>query len=330
MGIRRSAAVTTTIAAAIVITALLCGAAISQQTYPTRPVRVVVGVSVGQSTDILARLLANSLSKSLGQNFVVDNKPGAGATLGPAFVAKAAPDGYTVLVSSSGPLAIVPALQKNLSYDPVKDFVPIGNAFMLPVFLVVNRDLPVSSVSEFVAYAKARPGVLNYASAGNGTTGHLAMEMFMSATGVKMVHVAYKGTPVSIIDLIGGVTQAVFDFGPVVVPQARADKVKVLGVASLSRSRVLPAVPTVASQGLQDFEAGTFIGLFAPAGTPAPIVELLNAEMGKALKDPQTDAALRTMAGEIAGGSPADMAALLQKELAVWGKVIRDANIKLE
>ena len=326
----RVASFTTTIAASIFTASVLCGAAIGQQAYPMRPVRVVVGVSAGQSTDILARLLANSLSKSLGQNFVVDNKPGAGATLGPAFVAKAPADGYTLLISSSGPLAIVPALQKNLSYDPVKDLVPIGNAFMLPVFLVVNRDLPVSNVSEFVAYARARPGVLNYASAGNGTTGHLAMEMFMSATNLKMVHVAYKGTPVSITDLIGGVTQAVFDFGPVVVPQARAEKVKVLGVASLSPSRALPNVPTVASQGLPEFEAGTFIGLFAPAGTPAPIVELLNAELGKALKDPQTDGAVRIMAGEIAGGSPADMASLLQKELAVWGKVIRDANIKLE
>ncbi len=316
-----------------VVTALaatVCTPAWAQSSYPERPVRVVVGVAPGQTTDILARMLATSLTKTLGQSFYVENKAGAGATLGPDAVAKAAPDGYTLLVSSSGPFAISPALGRKLPYDPIKDFTPVGNAFTLPLFLALNNSFPGTSVKDLIAHAKKNPGKFNYASTGPGTTGHLGMEMFKSAAGVNLVHVPYKGAPAAINDSMSGLVQAQFDFGPVVLPQAKAGRIKVLGVASTSRSKAAPSIPTLAEQGMPGFQAGTFIAMFAPAGTPKPIVDKLNQELKKAVRSPEVEEFMVTAAGEIDGGTPEELAALLRKEMVMWDKVVKDAGIKVD
>jgi len=298
------------------------GGAPAQSAYPSGPVRIVVGWPPGQTTDIVARVVAEQLSREVGQQFVVENKPGAAGIIGTEFVKNAKPDGYTLSINSTGPMAINPGLYKQLPYDPVKDFAAVGMIVKVPIYLAVNKDVPANNFAEFVTYVKANPGKLAYGSGGNGTTAQLATEMLKGLTGMDLNHIPYKGNPAAMTDLIGGRVVAMFDSAPSVIPRYKAGQIKVLGIAALARSANEPDIQTIAEQGVPGFEAMTWIGLFAPAGTPRPIVDRLNAALNKAV--------LEKAGAEPAQSTPDEFAATLKKEVASWGKVIRDANIKLD
>ena len=319
--------------AAIALTSAIAvwsGSAPGQSAYPTGPVRIVVGWPPGQTTDIVARVVAEQLSREMGQQFVVENKPGAAGIIGTEFVKNAKPDGYTLSINSTGPMAINPGLYKQLPYDPVKDFAAVGMIVKVPIYLAVNKDVPANNFAEFVTYVKANPGKLAYGSGGNGTTAQLATEMLKGLTGMDLNHIPYKGNPAAMTDLIGGRVIAMFDSAPSVIPRYKAGQIKVLGIAALSRSANEPDIPTIAEQGVPGFEAMTWIGLFAPAGTPRPIVDRLNAALNKAVLSPALSNTLEKSGAEPAQSTPDEFAATLKKEVASWGKVIRDADIKLD
>lgn len=310
--------------------ALCTSSAMAQQAYPSGPVRIVVGWPPGQTTDIVARVVAEQLSREVGQQFFVENKPGAAGIIGTEYVRNARPDGYTLSINSTGPMAINPGLYKNLPYDPVRDFTAVGMIVKVPIYLAVNKDLPVNTFPEFVAYVKANPGKFAYGSGGNGTTAQLASEMLKGITGMDLNHVPYKGNPAAMTDLIAGRVIAMFDSAPSVIPRYKAGQIKVLGIAALSRSQNEPDIPTIAEQGVPGFEAMTWIGLFAPAGTPKPIVDRLNAALNKAVMSPALSGTLEKAGAEPAQTTPDAFAATLKREVASWGKVIRDADIKLD
>ena len=319
--------------AAIALTSAIAvwsGSAPGQSAYPTGPVRIVVGWPPGQTTDIVARVVAEQLSREMGQQFVVENKPGAAGIIGTEFVKNAKPDGYTLSINSTGPMAINPGLYKQLPYDPVKDFAAVGMIVKVPIYLAVNKDVPANNFAEFVTYVKANPGKLAYGSGGNGTTAQLATEMLKGLTGMDLNHIPYKGNPAAMTDLIGGRVIAMIDSAPSVIPRYKAGQIKVLGIAALSRSANEPDIPTIAEQGVPGFEAMTWIGLFAPAGTPRPIVDRLNAALNKAVLSPALSNTLEKSGAEPAQSTPDEFAATLKKEVASWGKVIRDADIKLD
>src|SRR4030095_5020494 len=257
------------------------------QTYPTKPIRLVVPFPPGGATDILARDVAQKLSDAWGQSFVVDNRPGAGGNIGSELVAKAAPDGYTLEMGTVGTHAINASLYAKMPYDHVKDFVPVILVAGVPNVLVVNPSVPVNSVAELIAYAKANPGKLNFASSGNGTSIHLSGELFKVMAGVQITHVPYKGSAPALQDLLGGQVQLMFDNLPPSLPQIKAGKLKALAVTSTTRAAALPDVPTMAESGLPGFEASSWFGVLAPAGTPPAIVAKLNAEIGKWLASPE-------------------------------------------
>ena len=311
--------------------AMLCGAPFAAaQWTPKMPIRVVVPFAPGGPTDITARHLAKKLTELLGQPVVVDNRAGANGMIGAELVAKAKPDGYTLSINSTGPMAINPGLYKQLPYDPVKDFAAVGMIVKVPIYLAVNKDVPANNFAEFVTYVKANPGKLAYGSGGNGTTAQLATEMLKGLTGMDLNHIPYKGNPAAMTDLIGGRVVAMFDSAPSVIPRLKAGQIKVLGIAALSRSANEPDIPTIAEQGVPGFEAMTWIGLFAPAGTPRPIVDRLNAALNKVVLSPALSNTLEKAGAEPAQSTPDEFAATLKKEVASWGKVIRDANIKLD
>lgn len=306
------------------------GSTSAQSAYPTGPVRIVVGWPPGQTTDIVARVVAEQLSREVGQPFVVENKPGAAGIIGTEFVKNAKPDGYTLSINSTGPMAINPSLYKQLPYDPVKDFAPVGMIVKVPIYFAVNKDVPANNFAEFVTYVKANPGKLAYGSGGNGTTAQLASEMLKGLTGMDLNHIPYKGNPAAMTDMIGGRVIAMFDSAPSVIPRYKAGQIKVLGIAALSRSVNEPNIPTIAEQGVPGFEAMTWIGLFAPAGTPRPIIDRLNAALNKAVMSPALSTTLEKLGAEPAQSTPDEFAATLKKEVASWGKVIHDAGIKLD
>ena len=308
--------------------ALLAGAASAQSSYPNKPIRLVVPFATGGTTTILARLLADRMGQALGQPVVVDNRPGAGGNVGMDMVAKAEPDGTTILMGPIG-LAINPALYSKMPFDPLKDLAPIGLYGGVPNLLVVHPGLPVGSVQELVAYAKANPGKLNYASNGNGTSSHLAAEMLKSAAGIEIVHVPYKGGGPAMQDLIGGQVSMLFDQMPAVLPQVQAGRVKALGVSSLKRSAAAPDVPAI-SEALPGFDMTVWFGFLAPRGTPADIVNKLNAEMQRALKDKAFQTQLAGMGVTPMPGTPEEFARYLRSETARWTKVVHDSGAKLD
>ena len=258
----------------------------AQTPYPTKPIRIVVPFPAGGTTDILARAVAQRLTETLGQPVVVDNRPGAGGNIGAELVAKAAPDGYTLLMGTVGTHAINASLYAKMPYDHVRDFAPVILVAGVPNVLVINPALPVNSVQELIAYGKANPGKLNFASSGNGTSIHLSAELFKTMTGVQMAHVPYKGSAPALVDLMGGQVQLMFDNLPSALPQIKAGKLKALAVTSAQRSSALPDVPTVIESGLPGFEASSWFGLLAPAGTPKDIIAKLNGEVAKWLATP--------------------------------------------
>jgi len=298
--------------------------------YPTKPIRLVVPFPAGGATDILAREVAKHLTDAWGQSVVVDNRPGAGGNIGSELVAKAAPDGYTLEMGTVGTHAINASLYSKMPYDHVKDFVPVILVAGVPNVLEVNPALPVNSVQELIAYAKANPGKLNFASSGSGTSIHLSGELFKVMAGVQMTHVPYKGSAPALQDLIGGQVQLMFDNLPPSLPQIKAGKLRALAVTSAARAPALPDTPTVAEAGLPGFEASSWFGVLAPAGTPPEIVNKLNAEIAKWLASPGAKEKLANVGANIAGGTPEDFARHIQAETAKWAKVVKESGAKVD
>jgi len=298
--------------------------------YPSKPIRLVVPFPPGGATDILAREVAKHLTDAWGQSVVVDNRPGAGGNIGSELVAKAAPDGYTLEMGTVGTHAINASLYSKMPYDHIKDFVPVILVAGVPNVLEVNPSLPVNSVQELIAYAKANPNKLNFASSGAGTSIHLSGELFKVMAGVQMTHVPYKGSAPALADLIGGQVQLMFDNLPPSLPQIKAGKLRALAVTSAARAPALPDVPTVAEAGLPGFEASSWFGLLAPAGTPPAIVTKLNAEIAKWLTSPEAKEKLASVGANIAGGTPEDFARHIQAETAKWAKVVKESGAKVD
>jgi tripartite-type tricarboxylate transporter receptor subunit TctC len=296
------------------------------QTYPTRPVRLVVGFPPGGGTDIVARLIGQWLSERLGQQLVIENRPGAGSNIATEGVVRAAADGYTLLLVSAAH-AINATLYDWLNYNFLRDIAPVAGVIRVPNLMEVNPSLPPKSVPEFIAYAKANPGKVNYASGGNGTAQHLAGELFKIITGVDMVHVPYRGDAPALTDLIGGQVQVMFGNMPSSIEHIRAGKLRPLAVTTAARSEALPDLPPV-GDFVPGYEASTWQGLGAPGNTPAEIVDKLNKEINAALSDPKIKAKLADLGGSVLSGSPADFGRLITDETEKWGKAIRAANIK--
>ena len=295
----------------------------AQVNYPTKTVRIIIGTPPGDSADANARALSSKLAALTGQAFFIDNKPGAHGIIA-AEVAKNAPaDGYTLLLSTGGPMAINPSLYKHLPYDPLKSFDTVALMSQGPLYLVVNTALPVHNVRELVAYAKANPGKLSYGSGGSGTTQHLAMEMLKKSMGIDIVHVPYKGSPAVLQDLIGGQVQLAFDAGASILPQIKSGRVRLIGVAADARSPNTPDMPTLVEQGVPAFRAVVWSGVFVPAGTPPAIVERLNGLVNEALKDPAFAAQMRVQGGEPAGGSAAEFRTFLSAEIPRWSEAVK-------
>ena len=300
------------------------------QAYPSKPIRWIVTYPPGGPTDFVARAVGAKLGAAWGQQVVIDNRAGAGGALGTELAARAAPDGYTLLFGTSGGLTINPALISKLPYDPVRDFAPVSLLVINPQILVVHNSVPVNSVKELIAYAKAKPGQLNYASVGQGSPNQLGMELLKTLTGIDMVHVPYKGTGPAVTDLLGGQVQLMFNSMPLVLPLVKSGKLKGLAVGSPQRSPAAPDLPTVAEAGVPGFENVTWYGMFAPARTPAEIITKLNAQVVKILADPEMAQRLASQGAEPRSTTPAELAAFMRVEAVRWGKVIKTAGIKLE
>ena len=308
---------------------LAWGSVWAQSDYPTRPVKVIVPSPPGGGTDILARVLAQHFSKALGQPFVVENKPGAGNMIGIESVARAPADGYTLLVVAST-LALNSVLYKKVPYDPVRDFAPITLAATAPNVLVVNPGLPVKSLPEFIALAKAKPGALSYGTPGIGTSPHLSMELLKSMAGIDLQHVPYRGTAAAVTDVIGGQIAATFANALTAKPQVDSGRVRALAVSGPSRADAFPTVPPVAEAGVPGYEAMQWYGMAAPAGTPAPIIARLHAEAAKALHSDEMREKLALDGAQPVGSTPAEFAALIRRELEKWARVVRAAGIELQ
>ena len=309
---------------------LLSGWASAQSAYPVRPVRVIVPFPAGQATDVVARMLAQQFTESLGQSFFVENKAGAAAIIGTEQVKNAAPDGYTLLMASSGPLAINPSLYSKLPYDTLKDFQPIGMMVAVPQFLVVNKDFPASNLKELMAYVKQNPGKVNFGSGGSGLTNHLTMELLKLATGMQITHVPYKGAPAAVTALIGGEISMMFESGPAVIPHVSSGKLKVIAVGSPRRSLTLTEVPTVAEAGVPGFSALAWAAFLAPAGTPKPIIQKMNAELNAALSKPAIKERLLGMGAETLEYTPEQTAAYFKSELENWAVAVKASGARVE
>jgi tripartite-type tricarboxylate transporter receptor subunit TctC len=317
-------------AAAMSAVAALGAIAADAQTFPDKPIRMVVGFAPGGGADIAARLVGQKLGEALGQPVVIDNRPGAGGTIGTTAVAKAAPDGYTLLMQASGPHAIAPALYASLQYDVMRDFAPISLVNVNQYVLAVHPLVAAVSVSELLAWLKSRPAPETYASAGNGTPAHLAAELFAAMAGVKLLHVPYRGAAPALTGLMGGEVKLLFSEMSVALPHLKEGKIRPLAITSLARSPLAPDLPTLNESGLPGYEALVWQGLLAPAGTSAEIVARLNAETVRILNQSEVKKKFASLAATVAPGTPAEFAAVIKRDLDKWTKVIKDANIKAE
>lgn len=313
------------------MTALACAQAVAANAtdWPTRPVTMVVPFPAGGATDIVGRLLAKELTQRLGQTFVVENKGGANATIGMQYVANAQPDGYTILYNTSS-LALSPALYKKLSFDPMTSFTAVSTTATVPLVLLVNNSLPVSSAAEFVAYARAHPGKLNYASSGNGNVTHLAAFLFNKNTGIQAQHVPYKGTTPALVDLMGGQVQYMIGTVNDALPHIQANKVKTLAMTTASRLPILPDVPTVNESVSKGFDLSAWQGVMVPAGVAPEVVQRLNGAIRDALKSPEFVAQLDKQGAVTLGSTPQEYAKYLDQQLAYWKTAVREAGVEQE
>jgi len=298
--------------------------------YPVRPIRIVVPFAPGGATDILARAIGQKITEALGQQVVVDNRPGAGGNIGSDVAAKAAPDGYTLLMGGVGPNAINATLYPKLPYDAINDFAPVTLVATVTNLLVLHPSVPAKSVKELIALAKARPGKLTHASSSPGSAGHLAGEMLKIMTGIEMVTVPYKGSAPALIDLMSGQVDFMFDNMPACLPHIKSGKLKAIATSNAQRTSVLPDLPTVAESGLPGFDAGSWFGILAPAGTSRDIVNRLNAVIVKSLSTPELKERLFSQGAAPVGSTPEEFAQHIRTEIAKWSKVIKAANVRVE
>ncbi|MEO7727776.1 MAG: tripartite tricarboxylate transporter substrate binding protein [Burkholderiales bacterium] len=314
---------------------LLCGACClaapalhaADAAFPTKPVRIIVPFAPGGPTDIVARTVSQQLTQLFGQAVVVDNRPGAGGVVGADLAAKSAPDGYTLLLCSTGAMAINPGLLSKMPYDSVRDFAPITLVVTIPYLLLVNPGFAAQSVKDLLALAKAKPGQLNYGSAGIGTTSHLAMELFRSMAGISVVHVAYKGSSPAATDLVGGQLQLMFDAPPSALPFVRGGKLRALGISTLRRTPLLPDMPTINEAGVPGYEVLTWSGICAPARTPQAIVARLNEAIVKGITSNETRGRFAAIGADVVANSPDDYRKFIAAELAKWSRVIKEAGV---
>jgi len=318
------------ICALVAASAAVLGTAALAQDFPSHPVKIVVPWPPGGNVDITARTLQQAFSEALGQPVIVDNRAGAGGTIGTAAVAKSPADGYTLLLGSSGTVTSGAAVFKNLSYDPLKDLVPIGPIQYVAMVLTAAPKTPVSNYKEYAAYAQSKPGQVSIASAGNGSSNHLALELMMRQGNLKLVHIPYKGSGPAINDLLGSQVESMMDQMTASIEHIRNGRIKPLGVTSKSRSPLLPNVATLDEQGLTGFEAGTFTGLFAPAGTPPAVLDKLHAALQKALANDTVRARYQSMGVEVMNMSRPEFSAFVQADYQKWLKIARDANIVIQ
>jgi tripartite-type tricarboxylate transporter receptor subunit TctC len=305
------------------------GAQARAQAYPVKPVRVLVGFPPGAGVDITTRLFTPKLAEALGQQLVIDNRPGAAGNIAAEIAAKTPPDGYSLL-SASAPIVMSQALYKKLNYNLERDFEPVGMMASAPFILVVHPSLPAKTLKEFIALAKSRPGQLSFASTGNGSTPHLSMEMLKAQAGINIVHIPYKGTPQAVTDIISGQVQAMFANTLSVLPQVSAGRLRALAISSAKRSAAAPQLPTVAESGIPGYESGTWFGFFAPAGTPREIVGRVNAELGKITASADMKAKLLDQGADLVTMTPEQMRTFVKNELAKWARVVKTIGIKLD
>jgi tripartite-type tricarboxylate transporter receptor subunit TctC len=311
----------------IVLTACALGA--SAQKYPDRPVRIINPFPTGGSGDTVARIVFEKVAASLGSPFVVESRVGGGGSIGTEYVAKSAPDGYVLSWGTSSTFAVNPGIQKNLPYDPVKDFTPIAMIVKAPWLLLAHPSVAANTLPELIAFSRANPGKMNYGSYGNGTSNHLAFELLRSVTGLDALHIPYKGGNPMLTALIAGEVHATLDLPATVISYIRSGRLKLLGVASSRRFPLMPDVPTLAEQG-HAVDAGSWFAVLGPARLPQPVVATLNSEINKALALPEVRDRLVGLGNEIVGGAPSVLAETMARETPLWGKVVRDRNIKLD
>ncbi|THC43293.1 tripartite tricarboxylate transporter substrate binding protein [Massilia sp. Mn16-1_5] len=302
----------------------------AETAWPKQPIRLIVPFPPGGGTDIIARVVSNKLTETRKWVIVVDNRPGAGGNIGMDLVAKSKPDGYTIGLGQTSNLAVNPTLYAKLPYDPVKDFTPIGTVADAPLVLVVASSSPYKTLADVVAAAKAKPGVVTLATPGNGTVAHLTGELFQKAAHIDLQHVPYKGSAQAITDLLGGSVQVFMSSIPTALSQIRAGTMRPLAVTSSKRADDLPNVPTINESGYAGFDARTWFGLVAPAGTPAPVVAQLNAEINKVLAMPEIRKKITVEGGDVMGGSPEQFGTLIKTEIPRWGKVVKDSGARVD
>ena len=313
------------------IAAALCAApAAALAQYPTKPIHIIVPSAPGDGSDLTARLISDKLSAALGQPVIVDNKLGAGGVVGTEYAARQPADGYTLIMANAGSHSINAALYSKLSYDPARDFTPVALVAISPNMMSVNPSLPVKSVTEFIAYAKAHPGEINYASGGNGSSAHLSAELFKTMSGINMNHVPYKGSTPALTDLIGGQVQVMIGNLPPMLPHVKAGKLRALAVTTAKRYPGLAEVPTVAESGLAGFETVAWFGLFAPAGTPKDIVNRLNREVNAIITQPDVRERLLGIGMEPSPGTPEEYGARQARDIAKWKKVVAESGAKID
>lgn len=317
---------------AVCLTAVLCqgGSDAAAQSYPQRPIRMIVPFAAGGGTDITGRIVAQKLTASLGQTVVVDNRGGAGGVIGADMVAKAAPDGYTLLMAANGPIAVAPGLTKKMPYDSIADFSPVGLVTIYASVVVVHPSVPAKTMKELITYARANPGKLNFATPGAGSTNHLAVELLKAMAGIDLVHVPYKGTGIAIGDLIGGQVDLMSGDLPALLPHVRTGKLRALGVTSSKRTPLLPEVPTVSEGGVPGFESVGWFAVLAPAGVPKPIITRLNGDLQKIIASDDMREKLSSLGAEPAGSTPEQLGAHIREQVVKWAKVVRAAGLKPE
>lgn len=304
--------------------------AFSQAAYPTKPIRLVVPFPPGGGTDLIARTVAQKLTDSLKWTIVIDNRPGAGGNIGVDTVAKSAPDGYTLVIGQTSNLAVNPTLYPKLPYDPVKDFAPVVVLSSSPIVIAVATQSPFKTFADVVAAAKKKPKTITLGYSGNGTVAHLSSELAQKTAGIELQHIPYKGAAQAMTDVMSGQVDLYMSSVPTLLGHVRDQKLRALAVTSIKRSGELPDTPTLAESGYKDFDAVTWFGILAPAGTPADVVRTLNTEFNKALRDPTVAAKLRSDGGDVIGGTPEQFSALIKSEIPRWGRIVKDSGATID